>query len=172
MYNCNQLCSCEAVFDASQLTQMFLLSPDEIIGKVLSFVKTKDAPYTAIYTGLKPSRVRFHVFWMLNMYSYKCWNLRNAMDVWLEVIEGITICVTLQMISETSVSNQQVGRSLLQTVAPDVKAPIMFNESGSPCIMLWAQSLSVSLSSTSEWIDLAAQTPTLTGSMCNSSNSL
>ncbi|XP_041801648.1 V-type proton ATPase subunit S1b [Chelmon rostratus] len=104
---------------------------DEIIGKVLSTMKAKNVPYTAIYTGLQPSRV----------------------------------------IAETSTSNQPVGRSLLQAVVPDVKPPVMFNASGGPCIMLWAQNLNVSLSSTSEWIDLAAQTPSLTGSLCNSSNS-
>lgn len=105
---------------------------DEIIGKVLSVMKAQNIPYTAIYTGLQPSRV----------------------------------------ISETSVSNQLVGRSLLQAVVPDVKPPIMFNVSNSPCIMLWAQNLNISLSSTSQWIDLAAQTPSLTGSLCNGSSSL
>lgn len=82
-------------------------------------------------------------------------------------------CFTLQVISETSVSKEQVGRSLLQTVAPVGKAPIVFlNGSQSPCIMMWAQNLSVSLSSTSQWIDLNEQTPDLTGSMCNGDNSL
>lgn len=106
---------------------------DETIGKVLGIMKDKNVPYTALYTGLQPSRV----------------------------------------ISETFNANQAVGRSLLQEPAPtDVKAPIMFNVSGSPCIMLWAQNLSVSLSSSPQWIDLSAQTPSLAGSMCNSSNSL
>ncbi|KAA8591451.1 hypothetical protein FQN60_002394 [Etheostoma spectabile] len=106
---------------------------DEIIGKVLSIMKDKKVPYTAIYTGLQPSRV----------------------------------------ISETSFSRQPAGRSLLQAVVPDVKAPIMFNGTGSgPCIMLWAQNLNVSLSGTSDWTDLAAQTPSLAKSLCNSSNSL
>ncbi|TMS16753.1 V-type proton ATPase subunit S1 [Larimichthys crocea] len=104
---------------------------DEIIGKVLDIMKAKNVPYTAIYTGLQPSRV----------------------------------------ISETSMSNQAVGRSLLQEVTADVKAPIMFNSTGGPCIMLWAQNLNVSLSRTSAFIDLAAQTPTLTGSVCNGSHS-
>ncbi|XP_037539805.1 V-type proton ATPase subunit S1b [Nematolebias whitei] len=106
---------------------------DKIIGKFVGFLKARDVPYTAIYTGLQPSRV----------------------------------------ISETSVSKEQVGRSLLQTAAPDVKPPIVFlNASQSPCIMLWAQNLSVSLSRTSTWIDLNAETPDLTGSMCNGDNSL
>ncbi|XP_035512688.1 V-type proton ATPase subunit S1b [Morone saxatilis] len=104
---------------------------DEIIGKVLSIMKAKNVPYTAMYTGLQPSRV----------------------------------------ISETSMSNQPAGRSLLQAVVPDVKPPIMYNGTGGPCIMLWAQNLNVSLSRTSEWIDLAAQTPSLSGSVCNATNS-
>nr|XP_046251614.1 V-type proton ATPase subunit S1b [Scatophagus argus] len=104
---------------------------DEIIGNVLTVLKAKNVPYTAVYTGLQPSRV----------------------------------------ISQASESNQPVGRSLLQAVEPAVKPPIIFNGSSGPCIMLWAQNLSVSLSSSAAWIDLAAQTPTLTGSLCNSSNS-
>lgn len=104
---------------------------DEIIGKVLSVMKAKNVPYTAIYTGLRPSRV----------------------------------------ISETSMSHQHAGRTLLQAPENDVKPPIMFNVSGNPCIMLWAQNLNVSLTD-GRWIDLAAQTPSLAGSMCNTTNSL
>ncbi|XP_068453765.1 V-type proton ATPase subunit S1b [Clinocottus analis] len=104
---------------------------DETIGKVLSIMKDKDVLYTAMYTGLKPSRV----------------------------------------ISETSMSIQPAGRSLLQAVLPNVAPPIMFNESGNPCIMLWAQNLSISTSK-DVWIDLAAQTPSMAGSLCNGSNSL
>ncbi|XP_035501909.1 V-type proton ATPase subunit S1b [Scophthalmus maximus] len=105
---------------------------DAIIGEVLGTMNDKNVPYTAIYTGLQPSRV----------------------------------------ISEAPLSDRSVGRTLLQAVVPNVKPPIMFNVSGNPCIMLWAQNLSVSLSSTAEWIDLAEQTPSLTGSMCNGSSSL
>uniref|UniRef100_A0A7N9AL49 ATPase H+ transporting accessory protein 1b n=1 Tax=Mastacembelus armatus TaxID=205130 RepID=A0A7N9AL49_9TELE len=105
---------------------------DEIIGKVLSIVKAKNVLYTAVYTGVQPSRV----------------------------------------ISETSVPNQPVGRSLLQAVVADVSPPIMFNVSGSPCIMLWAQNLNISFTSTSPWLDLATQTPSLAGSLCNQTNSL
>ncbi|XP_070695469.1 V-type proton ATPase subunit S1b [Pempheris klunzingeri] len=75
-----------------------------------------------------------------------------------------------QVISETSMSQPPAGRSLLQTVEPTVKAPIMFNETGGPCIMLWAQNLQVSVSET--WVDLAAETPSLVGSRCNGNSSL
>ncbi|MEQ2268520.1 hypothetical protein XENORESO_002294 [Xenotaenia resolanae] len=105
---------------------------DEVMGKVLSFLKAKDVSYTAIYTGLQPS----------------------------------------QVISRSSLLNQQVGRTLLQAPGAVVRPPIIYNVSGGPCIMLWAQSLLISLPSSSEWIDLAAQSPTLSGSMCNSTNSM
>lgn len=105
---------------------------DEIMGNVLTIMKTKNVPYTAIYTGSQPSRV----------------------------------------ISETSMSEQPAGRSLLQAVTPDVKPPIMFNGTGGPCIMLWAQNLNISTSATGAWVDLGAQTPTFTGSLCNSTTSL
>ncbi|KAG7237917.1 hypothetical protein INR49_031710 [Caranx melampygus] len=106
---------------------------DKIIGEVLGIMKDKNAPYTAIYTGLQPSRV----------------------------------------ISEMSVSDQSVGRSLLQSAEADVKAPLVFNGSAGPCIMLWAQNLNISLSSSSAWIDLAAeQTPSFAGSTCNETNSI
>ncbi|KAM3872132.1 V-type proton ATPase subunit S1b [Diretmus argenteus] len=101
---------------------------DEVIGEVLRIMKAKNVPYTAIYTGLQPSRV----------------------------------------ISEQSVFDQPMGRSLLQ--APDVKPPIMFSESNTVCIMLWAENLNVSFTPNSGWTDLAALTPTLEGSQCNDTN--
>ncbi|KAM9856105.1 V-type proton ATPase subunit S1b isoform 2-T2 [Aulostomus maculatus] len=104
---------------------------DEIIGKVVTIMESKNAPYTAVYTGLQPSRV----------------------------------------ISETSLSNRPAGRSLLQAVVPDVKPPIMFNVSGSPCIMLWAQNLNVSLSLNVAWVDFATATPSPTESQCNGTHS-
>lgn len=81
------------------------------------------------------------------------------------------ILITLQVISETPISDQPVGRSLLQAVVPEVKPPIMFNVSGGPCIMLWAQNLTVKLGPSSPWTDLAQQTPNLTHSLCNGSTS-
>lgn len=76
-----------------------------------------------------------------------------------------------RVISEPAPSKESGGRSLLQAVRADVHSPIIFNVSGNPCIMLWAQSLLVSFSPTTGWTDLALQTPTLTGSTCNTTNS-
>lgn len=75
----------------------------------------------------------------------------------------------LQVIPEISMSNQHVGRSLLQTA--DVKPPIIFSFLGATCIMLWAEKLNVALSASQQWIDLAAETPSFAGSMCNSTDS-
>lgn len=149
-------------------------------------MKTKNVPYTAIYTGLQPSRVRysnlthmkfgtsctrFLVLLLLCVYSYPTsYTVNIQTNVTWRDFNVNHVYLPLQVISEISMPNQPVGRSLLQTDALSVKPPIMFNVSGSPCIMLWAQNLSVSNSST--WIDLAADTPTLTGSRCNSTNSV
>uniref|UniRef100_A0A1A8MTY1 ATPase, H+ transporting, lysosomal accessory protein 1a n=1 Tax=Nothobranchius pienaari TaxID=704102 RepID=A0A1A8MTY1_9TELE len=105
---------------------------DQIIGNVISFLKDKDVSYTAMYTGLQPSRA----------------------------------------IAQAPVPNQQVGRTLLQIAEDDANPPIMYPESGSPCIMLWAQNLSVDTTSGAGWFDLAQQSHSTAGSMCNSTNSL
>ncbi|CAN9515619.1 unnamed protein product [Ophioblennius macclurei] len=106
---------------------------DGIIGKVQSVMKDKDVRYTAVYTGLQPSRV----------------------------------------ISEMLVMEQPAGRSLLQAPTPaPVKPPIIFNNGSAPCIMLWAEKLSVSSPDTTNWIDLATENVSTAGSQCNGTNSL
>ncbi|XP_029973745.1 V-type proton ATPase subunit S1b [Salarias fasciatus] len=112
-----------------------LQNNDEIIGKVQTIMKDKGVRYTAIYTGLQPSRV----------------------------------------ISETLEMPQPAGRSLLQSTPAPVKPPVIFYNASTPCIMLWAEKLSVSFSSPTEWIDLPTEdlpTSALTGSVCNGTNSL
>ncbi|KAJ0036346.1 hypothetical protein NQD34_005023 [Periophthalmus magnuspinnatus] len=110
-----------------------LRTNDDVIGRVLKTLEAKNVPYTAMFTGLQPSRV----------------------------------------IEESSFS-APVGRSLLQAPppAPAVQAPIIFNSSGNPCIMLWAQNLNVSFSPTAAWTDLYTLTPTLSGSLCNETNAV
>ncbi|KAG5281827.1 hypothetical protein AALO_G00049240 [Alosa alosa] len=44
-------------YSSGPQTKKVLHQNDEIIGKVLQIMKTKNVPYTAIYTGLQPSRV-------------------------------------------------------------------------------------------------------------------
>ncbi|PWA31759.1 hypothetical protein CCH79_00006378 [Gambusia affinis] len=77
-----------------------------------------------------------------------------------------------QAISMSPLLNKQVGRTLLQAPTADVKAPIIFtNASRFPCIMLWAQNLFISPPGSSGFIDLAKENASLSGSMCNSTNS-
>ncbi|XP_016105262.1 V-type proton ATPase subunit S1-like [Sinocyclocheilus grahami] len=44
-------------YTAGDQTKELLLKNDAIIGEVLDVFKSQDEPYTAVYTGLKPSRV-------------------------------------------------------------------------------------------------------------------
>lgn len=75
-----------------------------------------------------------------------------------------------RVIDELS-AGQLIGRSLLQAPEEMVKPPLVFNVTeGNPCIMLWAQNLSVSFGG-GEWVNLADFIPTMTGSLCNTSNS-
>lgn len=68
--------------------------------------------------------------------------------------------------------NQHVGRTLLQASAADDKEPIIFNNTaGLPCIMLWAQSLSIKPPGSQEPIDLPIENATTNGSMCSNTAS-
>ncbi|XP_036390134.1 V-type proton ATPase subunit S1-like [Megalops cyprinoides] len=79
---------------------------------------------------------------------------------------------------EVSVGMQSVGRSLLQAPAGPY-APVMFEEGGKPCILMWAKNLTVSLWQDQKWnqSELGPQTfgqsptVTLTGSLCNDTRS-
>ncbi|RXN11709.1 V-type proton ATPase subunit S1-like protein [Labeo rohita] len=44
-------------YTAGDQTKELLLKNDAVIGEVLDMFKSQDVPYTAVYTGLKPSRV-------------------------------------------------------------------------------------------------------------------
>ncbi|XP_027865978.1 V-type proton ATPase subunit S1-like [Xiphophorus couchianus] len=77
-----------------------------------------------------------------------------------------------QAISMSSSLNQHVGRTLLQASAADDKEPIIFNNTaGLPCIMLWAQSLSIQPPSPQKPINLPIENATTNGSMCNNTAS-
>ncbi|XP_076132796.1 ATPase H+ transporting accessory protein 1a [Alosa pseudoharengus] len=130
---------------------------DEVIGQVLSIMNSQAVPYTAVYTALQPSRV----------------------------------------IEDSSLAIQSVGgRSLLQyrnkgsrrggsserareRSGSEPYPPVEFKEKDSPCILLWAENLTVSFLSDGKWKrhDLSPQTfgegasVTLAGSSCSESNS-
>ncbi|XP_030623848.1 V-type proton ATPase subunit S1b [Chanos chanos] len=106
---------------------------DAVIGHVLSVLTAKGVPYTAVYTGHRPSTV-----------------IQDTPTSWVE---------------------RSPGRSLLQVTAASVKPPVTLNSTeGKPCIMLWAETLSVKYSQ-NDWFDLAPHTfngtVTLDGSVCN-----
>ncbi|XP_028824776.1 V-type proton ATPase subunit S1-like [Denticeps clupeoides] len=117
-------------------TKEVLRKNDEVIAEVLQVMKDRDLPFTAVYTGLKPSR----------------------------------------MMENLPVDVESVGRTLLQAPAQDIttKAPVIFNGTQGPCIMLWAEQLNVSFlrnQQWSEWVDLGPLTfnnsVSLAGSVCN-----
>ncbi|XP_032414792.1 V-type proton ATPase subunit S1-like [Xiphophorus hellerii] len=77
-----------------------------------------------------------------------------------------------QAISMSSSLNQQVGRTLLQASAADDKEPIIFNNTaGLPCIMLWAQNLSITPPGPQKPIYLPIENATTNGSMCSNTTS-
>ncbi|MGH0158606.1 UNVERIFIED_CONTAM: hypothetical protein FKN15_035530 [Acipenser sinensis] len=79
----------------------------EVIGEVLSLLKSQAVPYTAVFTALRPSRV----------------------------------------IREVSLAVENLGRSLLQAPPKPAAAPhppVMYNNSVGPCILLWAENLTMS----------------------------
>ncbi|XP_022532870.2 V-type proton ATPase subunit S1b isoform X1 [Astyanax mexicanus] len=112
----------------------FLRKNDETIGDALTLLKAQKVPYTAVYTGLRPSHVT----------------------------------------EEAHMAEGFGGRSLLQTPEPAVKEPVMFNSTGGPCILFWADALNVSFEK-GAFFDLAPLTfnksVTLDGSFCNESTS-
>ncbi|KAG7471855.1 hypothetical protein MATL_G00102460 [Megalops atlanticus] len=83
-----------------------------------------------------------------------------------------------RVIHEVSVGVQSVGRSLLQAPAGPY-APVMFKEGDKTCILMWAETLTVSLLQDQKWNphELGPQTfgqsptVTLTGSFCNDTRS-
>ncbi|XP_033863064.3 V-type proton ATPase subunit S1-like [Acipenser ruthenus] len=80
---------------------------DEVIGEVLSILKSQAIPYTAVFTALRPSRV----------------------------------------IREVSLAVENLGRSLLQAPPKPAAAPhppVMYNNTVGPCILLWAENLTMS----------------------------
>ncbi|XP_062396898.1 V-type proton ATPase subunit S1b [Sardina pilchardus] len=124
-------------YSSGPQTKKVLHQNDEMIGKVLQIMKTKKVPYTAIYTGLQPSRV----------------------------IEDSSVMI-----------EPLVSRHLLQTPAPGVKPPVMFNNTDGPCILLWTDTLRVgyrpNINSPFNTTDLAPLAFTLAGSSCSENSSV
>ncbi|XP_037833014.1 ATPase H+ transporting accessory protein 1a, partial [Kryptolebias marmoratus] len=127
---------------------------DEVIGQVLSIMKTQSVPYTAIYTGLRPSR--------------------EAASPSLEPVLGGGRSL-LQSRSGYGDRYRERGRQQKIKERAGIYAPVEFKEGEKTCILLWSKSLSVSILRSGNWEhhDLTQSTfgegvsPKLHGSSCD-----
>ncbi|XP_029012252.1 ATPase H+ transporting accessory protein 1a [Betta splendens] len=121
---------------------------DEVIGQVLSVMKTQSVPYAAIYTALQPSR--------------------EATPLSMEAGLGGG-----RSLLQARGGYRDKQRRIKER--PGDYAPVEFEEGGSTCILLWAKALSVSILRSGRWedYDLTKLTfgeevkPKLHGSSCN-----
>ncbi|KAF7649931.1 hypothetical protein LDENG_00133910 [Lucifuga dentata] len=127
---------------------------DEVIGQVLSIMKSQSVPYTAIYTALRPSR------------------------------EAASISLDAGMGGGRSLLQARGGyrereRQRKMKEKAGIYGPVEYKEGENTCILLWAKSLSVSILRSGRWEDhnLTASTfgegvsPNLQGSKCDQTNS-
>uniref|UniRef100_A0A3B4BCP6 Uncharacterized protein n=1 Tax=Periophthalmus magnuspinnatus TaxID=409849 RepID=A0A3B4BCP6_9GOBI len=127
---------------------------DEVIGQVMSIMKTQAVPYTAIYTALRPSKVTgaSAVSWEAGVGGGR--SLLQAKDRYRE---------------------RERERQRKVKERPGVYAPVEFKEGESTCLLLWAKSLSVSILRSGRWeeYDLTSSTfgegvtPKVHGSSCD-----
>ncbi|KAM9855310.1 ATPase H+ transporting accessory protein 1a [Aulostomus maculatus] len=123
---------------------------DEVIGQVLSIMKTQSVPYTAIYTGLRPSR-----------------------DVTSPSIEAGMGPGRSLLQARGVYRERERQRKMKERV--EVYTPVEFKEGEKTCILLWAKSLLVSILLRGRWedYDLTPFTfgegisPNLYGSSCD-----
>ncbi|KAM6925026.1 ATPase H+ transporting accessory protein 1a [Xenentodon cancila] len=131
---------------------------DEVIGQVLSIMKTQSVPYTAIYTGLRPSREVASI----------------SMEVGLGGGRSL-----LQARGGYRDRQRERDRQWKIKEKAEIYSPVEFKEGDKTCIMLWAKSLSVSLLQKDRWEDhdLTPSTfgegvkPSLHGSSCDKTKS-
>ncbi|XP_058499619.1 ATPase H+ transporting accessory protein 1a [Solea solea] len=123
---------------------------DEVIGQVLSTMKTQAVPYTAIYTALRPSR--------------------DAASLSVEAGVGGGRSLLQARGGERDRDRKQRIKE-----RDGVYAPVEFKEGEESCILLWAKGLSVSILRSGRWEDhdLTSSTfgegvkPKLHGSICD-----
>ncbi|XP_070766684.1 ATPase H+ transporting accessory protein 1a isoform X1 [Enoplosus armatus] len=127
---------------------------DEVIGQVLSTMKTQSVPYTAIYTALRPSREAASL----------------SMETGLG--GGRSLLQARGGYRERERERERQRRIKEKTVS---YAPVEFKEGEDTCILLWAKGLSVSILRSGRWEDhdLTSATfgkdviPDLSGSSCD-----
>ncbi|KAG7519057.1 hypothetical protein JOB18_000587 [Solea senegalensis] len=123
---------------------------DEVIGQVLSTMKTQAVPYTAIYTALRPSR--------------------DAVSLSVEAAVGGG-----RSLLQARGGGRDRDRKQRIKERDGVYAPVEFKEGEESCILLWAKGLSVSILRSGRWEDhdLTSSTfgegvkPKLHGSICD-----
>ncbi|XP_061758844.1 ATPase H+ transporting accessory protein 1a [Nerophis ophidion] len=127
---------------------------DEVIGQVLSVMKTQSVPYTALYTALRPSRGA----------------PSPAVDAALGGGRSLLQARGGYRDRERERERQRKGKE-----RTGIYAPVEFKEGDNTCILLWAQGLSVSILRSGRWEshDLTPSTfgegvtPKLEGSSCD-----
>ncbi|CAG6021964.1 unnamed protein product [Menidia menidia] len=129
---------------------------DEVIGQVLSIMKTQAVPYTAIYTGLRPSR------------EVASLSMDSTMAGGRSLLQ-----------SRGGYRDREKEREKLRRIKEraGIYDPVEFKEGDKTCIMLWAKGLSVSILRSGRWEDhdLTPSTfgegvsPKLHGSSCDGS---
>ncbi|XP_034445710.1 V-type proton ATPase subunit S1-like [Hippoglossus hippoglossus] len=125
---------------------------DEVIGQVLSIMKTQSVPYTAIYTALRPSR--------------------EAASLSMEAGVGGG-----RSLLQARGGHRERERERQQRIKEkaEIYGPVEFKEGDDTCILLWAKGLSVSILRSGRWEDhdLTPSTfgegvsPKLHGSSCD-----
>ncbi|KAF1391063.1 hypothetical protein PFLUV_G00064700 [Perca fluviatilis] len=126
---------------------------DELIGQVLSTMKTQSVPYTAIYTALQPSRE----------------------VVSLSMDSGLGGGRSLLQARGHRERERERERQRKMKEKAQIYAPVEFKEGEDTCVLLWARSLSVSILRSGRWEehDLTPSTfgegisPKLHGSSCD-----
>uniref|UniRef100_A0A1A7YVU2 ATPase, H+ transporting, lysosomal accessory protein 1a n=1 Tax=Iconisemion striatum TaxID=60296 RepID=A0A1A7YVU2_9TELE len=127
---------------------------DEVIGQVLNIMKSQSVPYTAIYTGLRPSR--------------------EPASLSMEMVLGGGRSL-LQARGGYRERERERERQRKIKERAGVYAPVEFKEEDKTCLLLWAKSLSVSILRSGRWEDhdLTSSTfgdgvrPKLHGSACD-----
>ncbi|KAJ8017338.1 hypothetical protein DPEC_G00016830 [Dallia pectoralis] len=143
---------------------------DEMIGQVVSIMKTQSVPYTAIYTAITPSR-----------------EASSSMSVEAGVGGGRSLLQYADKRRERERQREREREREMERERQDKKVqeragvypPVEFKEGGASCIMLWAENLTVSVLRGGRWErqDLTALTfgegvtQRLQGSRCNQSHS-
>ncbi|XP_045913179.1 ATPase H+ transporting accessory protein 1a isoform X1 [Micropterus dolomieu] len=132
---------------------------DEVIGQVLSIMKTQSVPYTAIYTALRPSRLSL---------------LQEAASLSMEAGLGGGRSL-LQARGGYKERERERERQRRIKEKAGLYAPVEFKEDEETCILLWAKSLTVRILRSGRWEDhdLTPSTfgegvsPKLHGSSCD-----